>query len=391
MRNRLLQITRSVIAYLPELKPYTGSVVGCLLMQQMDFWFNQKPDGFYKFLSPSEHPTYRPGDSWTEELAISEAEFRTAIDKICHRWPSKSAYDAATDKFQGKFYCSVYDRRRQLTTYFRNHPLVDACLDELAERNAGHMSPGSPGRPDEGRNRPVDPAFLRQTGPETPVFRVTQDSSVTGSAASSVPVNQQSQVTGAEATAFTATRDHSVPANAGMQVPVSPDPQDEQTSESHFQEVGKGTLPNKAEKPLSKTPQQQQQPPEPRSSGSEDLVYSQNLTSTEREALASMLVGCPIAYRQDVLDEVAGYKANGAVRSSVIALTRKLILAATDGTFMLNLGVEIRDRRMAESANTQRLVRASQLQVDPLSEETLRRLPPRVAEKVRSGQRTSES
>ena len=131
MRNRILHLTRNTIPYVKELHTIAGGVLSCLVMQQLDYWFENHPEGFYKFLLPSEHPAYKDGDSWTEELGMSVDEFRTAFDKIGYRYKSKSEFDKAEDKFQGKFYCSYVDRRSNLTFYFRNHEAVDAALDEL--------------------------------------------------------------------------------------------------------------------------------------------------------------------------------------------------------------------------------------------------------------------
>lgn len=386
MRNRLLQITRSVIAYLPELKPYTGSVVGCLLMQQMDFWFNQKPNGFYKFLSPSEHPDYRPGDSWTEELAISEAEFRTAIDKICHRWTSKSAFDAADDKFQGKFYCSVYDRRRQLTTYFRNHPVVDACLDELAVRNAVQVAgPSADGRqyvlP---RERGQNGQFPRQGGPESPISAVTQQSPPAVTKESRLPVNQESPLTGSADDVAIVRADSSAPVTADARGTVSDESASaRQLEDVQFLEQRNGRLPFTAKKTTSKNTTQQQ-PDSGGSCGLDEIVFPACLTPTEKTAVESMLVGCPRAYRQDVLDELDGYKRAGEVRSSAIALTRQLIEAAKAGTFTLNRGVAVKDAREALAANARRLSAARDLQVDPasISTDALNKLPPNMRKRA---------
>lgn len=133
--NRLLSITRNTIPYIKELRPYAGSVAGCIIMQQLDFWFDRYPDGFYKFLQPCEHKAYRKGDSWTEEVGVSDEEFRTAFDRIGLRHPSKTAFEAADDKFQGKYYCSFHDKKQGLTFYFRNHAAVDALLDVLTQRH----------------------------------------------------------------------------------------------------------------------------------------------------------------------------------------------------------------------------------------------------------------
>ena len=131
MKNRILHLTRNTIPYVKDLHSIAGGVLGCLVMQQLDYWFENHPEGFYKFLLPSNHPAYKDGDSWTEELGMSVDEFRTAFDKIGHRYKSKSEFDKSDDKFQGKFYCSYVDRRSNLTYYFRDHDAVDAALDEL--------------------------------------------------------------------------------------------------------------------------------------------------------------------------------------------------------------------------------------------------------------------
>lgn len=131
MRNKTQAIYRNSVPYVKQFRKYVGSIAGCILFQQLDHWFESKPDGFYKFLErpESNHPQYRDGDSWNEEIGITPDEFRTAFDAIATRYKSKKDYDLASDKFQGKFYCSYYDRVARLTWYFRNHDLVDGFLD----------------------------------------------------------------------------------------------------------------------------------------------------------------------------------------------------------------------------------------------------------------------
>lgn len=131
MQNRILHLTRNIIPYIRELQPLAGSTSGCILMQQLDFWFHRHPNGFWKFLEPSAHQKYKQGDSWTEELGISPSEFRTAFDRIGTRHKSKSEFDLAANKFAGKFYCSYLDRRENLTFYFRNDTLLDDALDNI--------------------------------------------------------------------------------------------------------------------------------------------------------------------------------------------------------------------------------------------------------------------
>ena len=71
------------LRYCPELNTITGSVTASLLMCQLEYWFNKKGNKpFYKFLGPCEDEHYHTGDSWTEELGFTKAEFRTAFSKI---------------------------------------------------------------------------------------------------------------------------------------------------------------------------------------------------------------------------------------------------------------------------------------------------------------------
>lgn len=146
MRNKILQITRRTIPYVRDLNVFTGSVHGSLIMQQLDYYFEQYPSGFYKFLKPCAHKDYKTGDSWTEELGMTEDEFITAFKRIGVRHKSKSLWASAENKFvnsdaeknnlkpegsEVKLYASYSDRQLGLTYYFRNHALVDRLLDEM--------------------------------------------------------------------------------------------------------------------------------------------------------------------------------------------------------------------------------------------------------------------
>ncbi|MDT5061494.1 MAG: hypothetical protein QOH63_1953 [Acidobacteriota bacterium] len=143
MKNKILQITRDSIPYVKSLRALAGSVTGCILMQQLDYWFAKHPEGFFKFLEPCPNsPHYKEGDSWTEEIGFSTAEFRTAFDSIGVRYTSKKQYDEALasnvlfevnelGEVKQKFYCSYHDKIKGITLYFRNHELVDAELDKL--------------------------------------------------------------------------------------------------------------------------------------------------------------------------------------------------------------------------------------------------------------------
>lgn len=101
-----------------------------VLWDQMEFWFQKKPSGFYKFLKPCQHRWYKPGDSWCEQLKISENTFRKYQDFLCTSYASKTLFDEQSDPFQGKPYACYFDRLRKITVYFRNHSLADQLTRE---------------------------------------------------------------------------------------------------------------------------------------------------------------------------------------------------------------------------------------------------------------------
>lgn len=133
MNNRTLSKTRQIIPYVKELRTLESvtSASTAILMQQLDYWFDKNGQGFYKFLSPCNHPAYKEGDSWTEELGFSEKEFRTAFRNIGIKYNNKTSFQKQDDPFQGKYYCSYTNKREGKTYYFRNDELLDADLDRV--------------------------------------------------------------------------------------------------------------------------------------------------------------------------------------------------------------------------------------------------------------------
>lgn len=144
MKNRSAASGARPVIYNRDYCKLTGSVLSAILFQQLEFWTDRSntPDNsFYKFLSPANgNKFYKRGDSWTEELAFSEREFRTAFDAIGVRHFSKTQFKASPDPFtkpdsegQAKryLYASYFDKNQGLTFYFRNDEVVDALLDEI--------------------------------------------------------------------------------------------------------------------------------------------------------------------------------------------------------------------------------------------------------------------
>lgn len=123
--------------YVPELRQLveSGDEKMCLVMAQCEYWFGHKPDGFYKFMSPAkdDNPAYREGDSWTEEMGMSNTKIANALKSICTHYPSYTAYkNEAGDKFKGKFYCSYYHKPSHQTHYLRDHEKTNAALKSLS-------------------------------------------------------------------------------------------------------------------------------------------------------------------------------------------------------------------------------------------------------------------
>lgn len=121
------------IKYQPELKKFFGCSEAALIFEKLEYWgLRSDPQkGFWKFLEPCDHPLYKVGDSWQEELEISRKVFRRAFSVFGIHYKSKSAYLDQTDPFQGKMYTSYYDRKTNRTYFLRNHPRVQEFLSSL--------------------------------------------------------------------------------------------------------------------------------------------------------------------------------------------------------------------------------------------------------------------
>ncbi len=135
--------SKFVKLYVPELMEIveSGDEKMCLMMAQLEYWFDLKPDGFYKFMTPAktDNPAYREGDSWTEEMGMSDTKIANALKPICTHYPSLTAYrQVEGDKFAGKFYCSYYHKPSHQTHYVRNHAFVNQALESLSlEKKSG--------------------------------------------------------------------------------------------------------------------------------------------------------------------------------------------------------------------------------------------------------------
>ena len=289
MKNRILHITRNTIPYVKELHSITGGVLSCLVMQQLDYWFENHPEGFYKFLLPSEHPAYKDGDSWTEELGMSVDEFRTAFDKIGIRYKSKSEFDKADDKFQGKFYCSYVDRRSNLTYYFRNHDLVDAALDELLFKTNSNRSKKVKS-PAENPRRSAD-----------------------------FTVNGDSQFTGDRESPLTANRENPPPLYKDYNTETT-------TTTVHSHAINSGGC-----------------------GGLSDELIFPKCTPEENVAIVQLLATCPVEFQQKALDEIEGARQAGVIKTNLVPFSRGIMTAIARGTFTVGHGVKVAAQRTRQT------------------------------------------
>jgi len=94
----LALISDESIQYLPKLNPFTGSKEATiLLLRVLKWWTWAKARGqtrFWKFVAPCDHPNYKRGDSWREELGFTRHEFETALGKIGTRITQATDKDA---------------------------------------------------------------------------------------------------------------------------------------------------------------------------------------------------------------------------------------------------------------------------------------------------------
>lgn len=317
MKNRILHLTRNTIPYVKELHPIAGGVLGCLAMQQLDYWFEGHPEGYYKFLMPSDHPAYKDGDSWTEELGMSVDEFRTAFDKIGLRYKSKSEFDKAEDKFRGKFYCSYVDRRSNLTYYFRNHDLVDAALDELLSKtnsNSSKTGKSSPGN----QHRSGD-------------FTVNGDSPFTGKRQSKFTVNREPLFTGDGESPLTVNRENPPPLYRDYNTETT-------TTTVHSNAMDLGSC-------------------------SEELIFPK-CTPEESIAIGQLLSSCPEKMRQAALDEIEGARQAGVIKTNLVPFARGIMTAIARGTFTVGHGPKVAAQRVRQECFRDRQSQDS-LYLDP--------------------------
>lgn len=103
------------------------------MVGKLEYWFNrpQFKEGFFKFLEPCNRPSYKQGDSWTEEMGICRKVFNKAFDLIGTTYSSKTEFSAnKEDLFKGKLYARYYDRQSNKTYFIRNHNYIENIFEQ---------------------------------------------------------------------------------------------------------------------------------------------------------------------------------------------------------------------------------------------------------------------
>lgn len=354
MRNRILSITRSVIPYVKELHPLTGSVHGCLIMQQLDYWFTAQPEGFYKFLEPTEHASYKPGDSWVEELGMSRHEFRSGFDHFGIRYKSRSEFEAVKkagkDPFNGKFYLSFVDRKKNLTFYRRNHQLLDLALDALINDGCKPLP-----------RLHQDSAAMYNAAPHARHGAAVSDCYSNGIPVDRNPALQESK-SGFTANPHSDLQESRKPTSTNSNTELykagnRSTPDSEITSETTTTTTGIGSLsteavdnPNTVALPLrggcDDSELQKTEPSKP------DLIWPL-CAAEERTALEGIIKTIPTSQHQVLLDEIEGARRAGSIRTGLVPFATSLVRAMLTGTFTVGHAPAVAARRREAATRTE--------------------------------------
>ena len=102
-------------------------------------WFDSQKrhnkNTFYKFKARCNHYLYKENDSWVEELGCGHKAFNRAIDVVGVRYKSKTAFENAEDKFQGKLFACYHDRQKRITVYLKNLAFFDDPINMIRSSN----------------------------------------------------------------------------------------------------------------------------------------------------------------------------------------------------------------------------------------------------------------
>jgi len=134
----MLAEDRKTISYRPTLAKIAGSVTGAIFLQQVLFrWQTNGRKPFYKFSAPCDHPLYREGDSWQEELHFTRAELEGARAKV--------AIKRKKGEPMGEELVAYWVDMERKTWYSLNEPaLENALIKQYVLRESSITYSGNP-------------------------------------------------------------------------------------------------------------------------------------------------------------------------------------------------------------------------------------------------------
>lgn len=124
---------QTVRLYRPAIKLITRQTNATLFLGQVMYrWFGNGRKPFYKFNNPCDHKLCKLGDSWCEELIMTEDEFTTARDKVATKSKGEPDYQIINGYpnplLVNEMIYYWTDRADNLTWYSVNELLAEALL-----------------------------------------------------------------------------------------------------------------------------------------------------------------------------------------------------------------------------------------------------------------------
>ncbi len=140
---------RRVILFRPDLIPICKqSPWAVLIFDQLYYYLEWKAETtkkpiteieIYKFIKPCPHPKYKKGDSFIEELQITEKKFRTELNKIGF----KTNYKTTKQEIKKSKALILYRKDRNNVTWYKLNPFI---LSNIKFDNTINQTPSSPKR-----------------------------------------------------------------------------------------------------------------------------------------------------------------------------------------------------------------------------------------------------
>jgi hypothetical protein len=102
------------------LRRFGFSDTAILIIDRLEYWFEQYPDGFDKHTTDCADQKELPGECWVKELGISRPTFKKYFAEIGVIYTNPE--DALALEFQANYYYSVLlEGNNRRTMYMRNH------------------------------------------------------------------------------------------------------------------------------------------------------------------------------------------------------------------------------------------------------------------------------